>query len=134
MRYMIDTNTLIYFFKGHKSVVQQFLQTAPQEIGIPMIVVYELEVGLAKSNSPEKRRQQLTALLNTVQAIPFGEVEARQAARIRAQLESQGQSIGPYDILIAATAVAHGSTLVTRNQKEFARVEGLSLTNWYSEA
>ncbi len=133
MRYMMDTNTLIYFFKGYKSVVQQFLQTPPQEISIPMIVVYELEVGLAKSNSPEKRRQQLMALLNTVQAIPFGEAEARQAARIRAQLEFQGQIIGPYDILIAATAVANGATLVTRNQREFSRIDGLSLTNWYTE-
>ena len=133
MRYVVDTNTLIYFFKGLGGVAQRLLQTAPKDIGVPTIVLYELEVGLAKANAPEKRRQQLNNLMETVQVIPFGEAEARQAAIIRANLEDLGQPIAPYDVLIAATAVANGATLVTRNQRGFSRIDGLSLTNWYTE-
>ena len=133
MRYILDTNTLIYFFKGMGQVATRLLQTPPKEIGVPTIVVYELEVGLAKSNAPAKRRKQLDELLATVQVLPFGIAEARQAAVIRAQLERLGQPIGAYDVLIAATAVAHGATLVTHNQQEFSRIAGLPLADWYAD-
>jgi tRNA(fMet)-specific endonuclease VapC len=73
----------------------------------------------------------LTELLAAVTVLPFGATEAQQAARIRAELERAGEPIGPYDILIAATALAHGGRLATRNVKEFGRVPGLSLEDWY---
>jgi tRNA(fMet)-specific endonuclease VapC len=132
MRYVLDTNTLIYFFKRMGNVANHLLQHPPQEIGIPTIVLYEIEVGLAKSHAPDKRRQQLALLLTTVALLPFGAAEARQAALIRADLEQQGLPIGSYDVLIAATAMAHGATLVTRNQQEFGRIAGLKLADWYT--
>jgi tRNA(fMet)-specific endonuclease VapC len=49
MKYVLDTNTLIYFFKGLGKVASRLLATPPNEIGIPTIVIYELEVGIAKS-------------------------------------------------------------------------------------
>ncbi|MEZ4591976.1 MAG: PIN domain-containing protein [Chloroflexota bacterium] len=61
----------------------------------------------------------------------FWRMEARQAAQIRATLEKAGQPIGPYDLLIAGTALAHNHTLVTHNVKEFSRVAGLQLEDWY---
>jgi tRNA(fMet)-specific endonuclease VapC len=127
----LDTNTLIYFFKRRGRVAERLLAHSPQEVGVPTIVIYELDVGIAKSTSPEKRRRQLAELLATVTVLPFGATEARQAARIRAALEEAGEPIGPYDILIAATALAHGGRLATHNVKEFSRVPGLSLEDWY---
>ena len=59
MKYVLDTNTLIYFFKGQGNVPQRLLATPPTEIGIPAIVLFELEVGFAKSKSPQKRKAQL---------------------------------------------------------------------------
>ena len=61
--YVLDTNTLVYFFKGVGKVAERFLATSPQDIAIPSIVLYELEVGIAKSVSPSKRRKQLNELL-----------------------------------------------------------------------
>lgn len=130
--FVLDTNTLIYYFKGMGQVAERLLAHTPQEIGIPAVVVYELEVGIAKSAQPEKRQQQLAALLAVVTALPFGVAEARQAAQIRAALEAAGTPIGPYDVLIAATALAHGGTLVTHNVQEFSRVVGLQLVDWYA--
>ncbi|MBK7897150.1 MAG: type II toxin-antitoxin system VapC family toxin [Candidatus Promineifilaceae bacterium] len=129
--YVLDTNTLIYFFKGMGHVPKNLLAHSPKEIGIPTVVLYELEVGLAKSAKPEKRRQQLAEMLAVMILLPFGEVEARHAAQIRATLEQAGQPIGPYDLLIAGTAWAHNHTLVTHNVKEFSRVAGLQLEDWY---
>ena len=128
---VLDTNTLIYFFKRQGRVADRLLAQPPREIGVPTIVIYELEVGIAKSTSPEKRRRQLAELLTAVTVLPFGVDEAQQAAHIRAELERAGEPIGPYDILIAATALAHGGWLATRNVKEFGRVPGLALENWY---
>lgn len=131
MSYVLDTNTLIYFFKGVGNVGEKLLATSPAEVAIPSIVVFELETGIAKSVQPEKRRQQLDALLSQTTVIDFGLEEARIAARIRAELESNGQQIGPCDVLIAAAAVAYGGILVTHNQKEFSRVNGLLIEDWY---
>lgn len=63
MRYALDTNTLIYFFKGMGRINDNLLAHAPGDILIPAVVLYEIETGLAKSNSPLKRRKQLSALL-----------------------------------------------------------------------
>jgi tRNA(fMet)-specific endonuclease VapC len=130
--YILDTNTLIYFFKGMGKVSEKLLDTPPKEVGIPSIVVYELEVGIAKSNSPEKRTKQLADLVSIVNVLPFGLQEAKYASQIRVALEKQGQPIGPYDILIAAIAVANKAILVTRNTKEFGKIRELQIEDWFS--
>lgn len=129
---VLDTNTLIYFFKGEGKVAETLLQHPPSEIGIPAIVLYELRVGIAKSSSPQKRTQQLAELTSVVKVLPFGPAEASASADVRAKLEKKGTPIGPYDILIAGTTLAHGATLVSRNSKEFKRIKELRIENWYS--
>lgn len=129
--WVLDTNTLIYFFKGKGNIAREMLARSPSEIGIPSIVLYELEVGIAQSTSPGKRLRQLEQLAAAVQTLPFGTAEARTSAAIRVSLEKKGTPIGPYDLLIAGTAKARNATLVTRNTREFKRVQGLALENWY---
>jgi len=68
--YILDTNTLIYYFKGMGNVAEKLLQHPPRDIAIPSIVLYALEVGLAKSAEPEKRRQQLATLIGLVVILP----------------------------------------------------------------
>ena len=114
---------------GH--VPEKLLQTLPRDIAIPAIVLFELEVGLAKSQEPDKRRNQLEALVDMITVIPFAEEEAKSAAHIRAALESLGTPIGAMDVLIAGTALANQHTLVTHNTKEFERIAGLSLEDWF---
>ena len=129
--YVLDTNTLIYFFKGKGRVADRMLVEAPANIGIPSIVVYELETGIAKSASPLKRTRQLKALLQATTLLPFNINEAKASAAIRARLEKSGLSIGPLDVLIAGTAVANQATLVSHNRAEFDRVEGLTTEDWF---
>lgn len=128
---VLDTNTLIYFFQGKGRVAERLLSTAPKEVAIPAVVVYELEVGTTKMANPRKRRQQLNEILAVTTVLPFGVEEARAAAQIRVKLERAGMKIGPLDTLIAATALCHNAVLVTHNVEEFGRVEGLAIRDWY---
>ncbi len=129
--YLLDTNTLIYFFKGIGNVADILLSKSPKDISIPSIALYELEVGIEKSTNPKKRREQLKALISLIKISSFGVKEAEMAATIRAGLESKGTPIGPYDTLIAGTALSTNATLVTHNTKEFARVKDLTIEDWY---
>ena len=112
-------------------MADRLLAAPPQSIGLPSIVVYELDYGASRSDAPRGLRERLDVLLGSVRVLPFGEAEARAAARIRLKLEKAGKPIGPMDLLIAATALEQGAVLVTHNVKEFRRVSGLRLEDWY---
>ncbi|MEQ6342616.1 MAG: type II toxin-antitoxin system VapC family toxin [Gammaproteobacteria bacterium] len=129
--YLLDTNTLIYFFKGQGRVAERLLSTSPMEVAVPTLVIYEIEVGIAKSAQPVKRRRQLAELLSVIKVVPFDQAAASAAAGVRAALEGRGHPIGPLDTLIAGTAIAQRAILVTHNTREFKRVPKLFLADWY---
>jgi tRNA(fMet)-specific endonuclease VapC len=113
------------------NVSDTLLSKSPKDISIPSIALYELEVGIAKSNNPKKRKTQLESLVSRITVLPFASKEAEVAAIIRAELENIGTPIGPYDTLIAGIALSFNATLVTHNTMEFSRVAGLSLEDWF---
>lgn len=129
--YLLDTNSIIYFFKGLGNISDNLFKHSPKDIYVPSVVIYELEVGIAKSISPQKRKKQLDKLLLAINIIDFSSKEAKISAEIRASLESKGIPIGPLDTLIAGCAKANNLTLVTHNTKEFNRVDGLSVADWF---
>jgi tRNA(fMet)-specific endonuclease VapC len=129
--YALDTNTVIYFFKNVGHVAEHLFSLPPHEIALPSVVLYELEVGIAKSTAPEKRRAQLNELLTVVRVLPFTENEAAISAKVRATLEQAGTPIGPLDMIIAGTALANNAILVTHNTKEFSRINSLRLEDWF---
>ena len=130
MTFALDTNTLIFFFKGIGQVSEHLLNTPPLNIAIPAVVLYELEVGIAKSSSSDRRREELDELTKVLNLLPFGRAEARAAAAVRADLEQLGKPIGPLDTLIAGTALANHATLVTHNTREFGGVPNLEIIDW----
>ncbi len=129
--YLLDANAVIDLFKRRGRIADRVLATPPGEIGLASVVLFELEVGAAKSKRPRANRRQIEELARLVRLVPFGPAEARAAARIRADLETHGRKIGPYDTLIAGTARARGAVLVTHNTREFQRIEGLTVEDWY---
>lgn len=129
--FALDTNTLIYFFKGLGRVSEALFAVAPAEVAVPSVVLYELEVGIAQSSQPGKRRAQLESLLAVVTVLPLDLASAKRAAEVASSLLRTGKGIGPMDTLIAGVALANGATLVTHNTKEFRRVRGLDLADWY---
>jgi tRNA(fMet)-specific endonuclease VapC len=129
--YVLDTNTVSYFFRGGGRVAEHLLATPPREIAIPAIVTYELRYGVARVPKSKRLAEQLETLLEWVTILPFDDDVSQVAARIRVQLERAGRPIGPLDTLIAATAVAVSATLITRNTSEFGRVRDLRIENWF---
>jgi tRNA(fMet)-specific endonuclease VapC len=100
-------------------------------LAISSILVYEIEYGLVKSSNPDRLRTFLSQVQQRYVALDMCSKSAVKAGQLRGYLEQQGQIIGPYDLLIAGIAVAHDLTIVTRNTREFERVPGLRVENWY---
>ena len=129
--YALDTNSVSYFLKGRGRVADRLLAQPPRSVGLPSIVLYELDYGASRSDAPRQLRERLDVLLGSLRVLPFGAGEARTAARIRLDLEKAGKPIGPMDLLIAATALDQGAVLVTHNTREFRRIPGLRVEDWY---
>ena len=129
-RYLLDTNTCIAVMRSHPIAVQRMAAVAPGDCAISTVTAYELYTGVEKCTNPAQERSKVELLLTTVCEMSFDPDAAREAARVRALLESQGQPIGPYDLLLAGQALAHPLILVTDNTREFGRVPGLTLGNW----
>lgn len=130
---VLDSNTISYYFRGDPQVVSRLQALRPIDLGVPAIVEYELRYGLLRlpQDAAAPRLGALTQLLAPMQLLPFDSESAVHAARIRVDLESVGTPIGPHDILIAAIALRHQATLVTRNVREFSRVPKLHWVNWH---
>lgn len=131
MIFALDTNTVVYAFKGMGRVKDSLLATPRDQVAVPAVVVFEIEYGLARQPEASRKQAQWREFLGAVRVLPFDGDAARAAGLIRAELESMGQGIGPHDVLIAGTAVAHGATLVTHNTREFGRIGRLALIDWY---
>lgn len=129
--YVLDTNTIIYLIKGRRQTVEKIIAVPPNEIAIPTIVLYELYVGTAKSQNPVRRTRFIQSLVARSVLLSFSQGAATHAANIRVRLEGKGQIIGPIDILIAGVAMAHEATLITHNIREFGRVDGLAVEDWF---
>jgi tRNA(fMet)-specific endonuclease VapC len=131
MAYLLDTNILIYFFKNQGAVRQRMAQQQDTNIHLCTPVLWELLTGAYKSEHPNTQLNKLAAVQRRFRVHAFDEASAEQAARAWAQLERQGSPIGNIDTLIAGIALAQSLTLVTRNTREFERVEGLQVDNWF---
>ena len=129
--FALDTNAVIHAFKRKGNVHTRLTAVPPSQIAIPAVALYELQRGVLASQNPAVRRAQLDALVSVVPVLPFDAHAASLAALIRVDLERQGLTLGPLDTLIAATAVAHRAILITHNTREFSRVPGLLLENWF---
>ena len=129
--YALDTNTLIYFFRQTGHIAVHLKQIPAKQIHIPSVVWLELEYGLLRSNRPEAQRRGMDTALRAYSMVDFDCESAQAAAMIKHTLEAAGSPIGHFDLLIAGTALAHDLTLVTRNTREFERVPGLKIENWY---
>ena len=129
--YLLDTNICIYIInKNPKSIVEKMCSLNPNDIKISAITVSELEYGASKSLKRTQNRFAMNNFLSPFQIISFDAQDAEIYGIIRAELERRGEPIGPYDLQLAAQALARGFVLVSNNAVEFSRVKKLKLENW----
>jgi tRNA(fMet)-specific endonuclease VapC len=130
----LDTNIVIWIVNGRSSSLRHRLGEqirAGTPVALPVIALFEMRYGFAKSNRREHNERLLERFLGLgIDVLPFETDDAMHAGEIRAHLESEGTPIGHYDYLIAAQARRRGAALVTLNTREFSRVPGLIVVDW----
>jgi len=96
---------------------------------VAAITVAELWHGVerAKGAHRARRRAYIEAVLEALPIIPYTEQTAYEHARLWAELEGTGRMIGFYDVIVAATALERGASVVTFNKRHFAQVKGLNV-------
>ena len=130
LRYMLDTNLCIRVLRDRPAAVRRRFNENSEGLCISTVVLTELLHGAAKSARPTENRRAVEDFAARLELLPFDEAAADHAASIKATLESKGEVIGAYDLLIAGHARSRGLTIVTGNLKEFERVEGLRCEDW----
>lgn len=129
--YYLDTCICIEFLRGRlKTGYQELRNGKPGDFQLPAIVAAELWYGAEHSSNPKKECAVVSEFVDVFGIAPFDASAARQYGRLRQTLGSEGKPIGDRDTMIAATALAHHATLVTRNISEFERVPHLALESW----
>ncbi len=131
MKYMLDTNICIYAQKNIGNIITNIKEHLNDGLAISAITLAELEYGVKNSKSPDKNLIALLRFLTLVDTLPFDSSAAEQYGIINTDLRKKGTPIGNMDTLIAAHAIAEGLTVVTHNTREFERVEGIKLEDWY---
>ena len=129
--YLLDTNICIYIInKNPQNMVKKICNLSPQDVKISSITVAELEYGASKSSRRDQNRTALYNFFSAFEIISFDARDAEIYGMIRTELECQGKLTGPYDLQLAAQALARNLILVSNNTAEFKRIPKLRLENW----
>jgi tRNA(fMet)-specific endonuclease VapC len=130
MRFLLDTNVVSDLVRNPRGqTAARVSEVGAESVCTSIIVAAEMQYGAAKKGSDRLSRQ-LAKVLGKLEVLPLEPPADAIYGQLRARLERQGKLIGPNDLLIASQALALGCTLVTDNQREFARITQLRLENW----
>lgn len=128
---LLDTDVCIHFLNAREpELLARFRTHSPVELGLSSIVRAELLWGARNSRRIDDNLERVRVFAEPLVSLPFDDDCAERHGAIRAELAARGTPIGPNDLLIAATALRHHATLVTRNRQEFERVRGLRIEAW----
>ncbi len=131
MRYLLDTTVISDFTRGEPAVLSRLKAAGKREVSISTVTAMEIEYGLLLNPSRARKIEPvIRALLTDMVVFPYEQEDASATAAVRAALAKRGTPIGPFDLMIAGTALRRGLVMVTSNSNEFARVSGLNLEDW----
>ena len=131
MKYLLDTNICTGLLNNKDPIFMTNLKKlSPDDVFLCSIVKAELIFGAKKSLHREKNEKKLKIFFHEFESFPFDDQAAEFYGEIRSYLEQSGNPIGNNDLLIAATAISHDLTLITRNVREFSKISSLKITEW----
>ena len=128
-KYLIDTNTCIYYIKGKFELNKKFEKADPDNCFISEITLAELKFGVENSEKKEKNQKALDNFLTGIKIVPIFhslDLYAKEKARLR----KSGTPLDDFDLLIGVTSVTHNLTMVTNNTDHFKRIKGITLEDW----
>lgn len=128
--YLLDTNTAVAAMRGTAGLDSRLQQLQPDDWCISAVTNAEMRFGVSARPDAVQLERYVDAFLAVAHTEPWDAACAEFHAMVRAQLRAKAQSLGDFDEMIAAHALALGAVLVTDNLRHFKRVEGLRLENW----
>jgi tRNA(fMet)-specific endonuclease VapC len=134
---LIDTSVLIEHERGRLDLEPHLEAHQEEEFFLSVITASELLHGVhraAEADTRSRRSAWVEAILERVPLLPIDLPVARAHAQLWSELAVRGEMIGPHDLWLAASCVAHGHTFVTANLREFSRVPGLLVEAWSPSA
>jgi tRNA(fMet)-specific endonuclease VapC len=133
MRYLLDTNVVSDLIRNPQGRVAEHIRKVGEaQVCTSIIVAAELRYGATKKGSP-RLTAQLEAVLGALDVLPLEAPADAAYGLILSGLEQAGKPIGGNDLLIAAQVIALGYAIVTDNEGEFARIDGLPRENWLQQ-
>jgi tRNA(fMet)-specific endonuclease VapC len=130
MKYLLDTDILIFWLKGNQSIETKAIQLGLEQLSYSIVSLAELYFGAYHSQYLEKNLLTIEIVKQKLQLLNFDEESAKLFGKIKAKLKQQGNIILDADIMIASIALSHELILVTNNSNHFQRIPHLKLENW----
>ncbi len=130
MKYLLDTDTCVYWLRGRTEVRDQFLLKGVDESALSVVTAAELFYGAACSGNSDANRQAATSFIERLAILPIQLGTAVMFGNIKAGLRREGKLIEDMDLLIAATSLTYDLILVTNNTQHFERIPNIRLENW----
>jgi len=130
MKYLLDTDTLIYWLKGNKNIEEKALTIGLDQLRYSIISHAELYFGAYNSEQKDKNLKAIQVVYQKLALVNFNPESAKLFGMIKADLKQQGNIILDADIMIASIALSNELTLVTNNEKHFNRIPKLNIQNW----
>ncbi len=131
MKYLLDTTVCVQVLRGDRATGRRLAGLNPDDVALSVMSVAELRYGaLLRSCAPTAKIAELEVFLSAFNLLAFDEESAEHYATVRHALALSGTLIGERDLVIAATALAHGLVVATGNVREFRRVPGLGVEEW----
>lgn len=129
MKYLLDSNICIHFFRGKYGIIDKLIEVGIENCAISEITLAELVFGAEKSNNPNKNHMLIEKFISNLSILPiFDAIPFYGKEKVR--LQNSGKMISDFDLLIGCTSVGNNLIMVTDNIKEFERIEKIKIENW----
>lgn len=135
MGILIDSSVLIGQERGRLDLESKLADRGDEGFFLSVVTASELLHGVYRAGDPAIRMKRSAFVEAILARFPLLEIDlatARAHAQIGADLSRSGTLIGPNDLWLAATCIAHGLSIATGNVREFNRVPGLRVEDWLS--
>ena len=129
MRYLLDTNICIHFFRGRFNLLDKFQEIGLDNCAISEITLAELVYGAENSSNPKKNHEIIENFTDQITVLPIYN-SIYKYGKEKATLRKSGIMISDFDLLIGCTATENDLVMVTENTKEFERISGIKFENW----
>ena len=131
MQYLLDTNTCVFFLRGKLNLDEIIKEKGRENCFVSEITFLELQFGAENSDNPKKSHKAVETFLNGLTIVPIFSC-IKLYAKEKVRLRKLGKPMSDeFDLLIGVTAIENKLTLVTDNVKDFERLEGIKIENWF---